>query len=349
MNKNLSDKNVEPTIQSVTGKKKVALALSSGGPRGFAYIGAIEELLSRGYEITSVAGSSAGSLVGGIFAAGGLEAFKEWLCKLDPMQVVTLMDFSFSKNYLVKGDRVINAIKKRVPEVNIEDLPIPFTAVATDLHTGEEVVFREGPLFQAIRASISIPSMFRPVRWKGRTLIDGGMVNTMPLNRFLRCTGRGQDAALADRLSYNKVLVFNLGFEKKSEFKEHWIYVPEPEANYYRIGFYDNILGTDRLSMYIEIGYPKNAEIRVDEQLALTLQNLRRHGVVAPDNALVAYEPIIMDPGYVHINTEHEREIRALKTELKSLGAYTIGRYGGWTYCSMEDCMLEAEDIAQTL
>ena len=189
MNKNLSDKNVEPTIQSVTGKKKVALALSSGGPRGFAYIGAIEELLSRGYEITSVAGSSAGSLVGGIFAAGGLEAFKEWLCRLDPMQVVTLMDFSFSKNYLVKGDRVINAIKKRVPEVNIEDLPIPFTAIATDLHTGEEVVFREGPLFQAIRASISIPSMFRPVRWKGRTLIDGGMVNTMPLNRVARTEG----------------------------------------------------------------------------------------------------------------------------------------------------------------
>ena len=87
----------------------------------------------------------------------------------------------------------------------------------------------------------------------------------------------------------------------------------------------------------------------MEEQLELTLQNLRRHGVVQPDNALVAWEPIIMDPGYVHINTEHERAIRALKDELRSLGAYTIGRYGGWTYCSMEDCMLEAEDIAETL
>lgn len=169
--------------------KKVALALSSGGPRGFAYIGAIEELLSRGYEITSVAGTSAGSLIGGIYAAGGLDAFKEWLYELDPVKVIALMDFSISKNYLVKGDRIIRVIKERVPEVNIEDLPIPFAAVATDLYTGEEIVFREGPLFKAIRASISVPSMFRPVRWKGRTLVDGGMVNTLPLNRVQRVEG----------------------------------------------------------------------------------------------------------------------------------------------------------------
>lgn len=169
--------------------KKVALALASGGPRGFAYIGAIEELQSRGYEITSVSGTSAGALVGGIFAAGGMQAFKEWLYGLDPVKVMALMDFSFSKNYLVKGDKVIKAIKERVPDICIEDLPIPFTAVATDLYTGEEVVFRDGPLFDAIRASISIPSMFRPVKWKGRTLVDGGMVNTFPLNRVQRTPG----------------------------------------------------------------------------------------------------------------------------------------------------------------
>ena len=169
--------------------KKVALALSSGGPRGFAYIGAIEELLSRGYEISSVAGTSAGSLIGGIYAAGGLDAFKAWLYGLDPVKIIALMDFSISKNHLVKGDRIIKVIKERVPEVNIEDLPIPFTAVATDLYTGEEVVFREGPLFEAIRASISIPSMFRPVKWRGRTLVDGGMVNTFPLNRVRRTEG----------------------------------------------------------------------------------------------------------------------------------------------------------------
>ena len=170
-------------------KPNVALALASGGPRGFAYIGAIEELQARGYKITSVAGASAGSLVGGIFAAGGLEAFKKWLFTLDPVKVMTLMDVSVSKNYLVKGERVIKEIKSFVPDVNIEDLPIPFTAIATDLYTGEEVIFRKGPLFNAIRASISIPSMFKPVVWKGRTLVDGGMVNTFPLNRVHRTPG----------------------------------------------------------------------------------------------------------------------------------------------------------------
>ena len=169
--------------------KNVALVLSSGGPRGFAYIGAIEELLDRGYRISSIAGVSAGSLIGGIYAAGGLDAFKEWLFGLDPMDVVTLMDFSLSRNYLVKGERVIRTIKKRVPEVNIEDLPIPFTAIATDLFTGEEVIFREGPLFEAIRASISIPSMFKPAEYRGRTLVDGGIVNTFPLNRVQRTPG----------------------------------------------------------------------------------------------------------------------------------------------------------------
>ena len=169
--------------------KNVALALASGGPRGFAYIGAIEELQSRGYKITSVSGTSAGALVGGIFAAGGMSAFKEWLFGLDPVKVMSLMDVSISKNYLVKGDKVMKAIRERVPEVNIQDLPIPFTAIATDLFTGEEVVFREGSLFNAIRASISIPSMFRPVKWKGRTLVDGGMVNTFPLNRVRRTPG----------------------------------------------------------------------------------------------------------------------------------------------------------------
>ncbi|MBR1509996.1 MAG: patatin-like phospholipase family protein [Bacteroidales bacterium] len=172
-----------------TNGKNVALALASGGPRGFAYIGAIEELQKRGYTITSIAGTSAGSLVGGIYAAGGMQAFKEWLFGLDPVKVVALMDFSISKNYLVKGEKVINAIKERVPDINIEDLPIPFAAVATDLYTGEEVVFREGPLFDAIRASISIPSMFKPAEWKGRTLVDGGMVNTLPLNRVQRTPG----------------------------------------------------------------------------------------------------------------------------------------------------------------
>ncbi len=166
----------------MSGTKDVALVLSSGGPRGFAYIGAIDELESRGYSITSVAGCSIGSLVGGIYAAGGLEDFKKWLFKLNNYKLLSLLDLSLSKSYLVKGEKVIDAIKKVVPNVNIEDLGIPFRAVSTDLYTGEEVVFSKGRLFDAIRASISIPSLFRPVRCGRHTLIDGGAVNTAPFS-----------------------------------------------------------------------------------------------------------------------------------------------------------------------
>lgn len=170
-------------------KKKVALALSSGGPRGFSYIGAIEVLQERGYEITSVAGTSIGSLVGGMFAAGKLPEVKEWLFSLDAWKVFSLMDLSVSMNHLVKGDKVIDALKEIVPDVSIEDLKLPYKAVATDFYTGEEVIFDRGDLFQAIRASISIPSLFRPVKIGSRTLIDGGIANTFPLNRVVRTAG----------------------------------------------------------------------------------------------------------------------------------------------------------------
>ena len=174
-----------PTMKT----KDVTLVLSSGGPRGWAYIGAIEELERRGYKITSVAGTSIGSLIGGIYAAGKLAEVKQWLFTLDAWKVFSLMDLSISKNHLVKGDKVIGALKEIVPDINIEDLRIPYRAVAADLYTGEEVVFDRGPLFDAIRASISIPSLFRPVKYGFRTLVDGGVVNTMPISRAVRHEG----------------------------------------------------------------------------------------------------------------------------------------------------------------
>ncbi|MBO8455022.1 MAG: patatin-like phospholipase family protein [Bacteroidetes bacterium] len=170
-------------------KKNVALVLSSGGPRGFAYIGAIEELLDRGYNITSVAGTSIGSLIGGMYAAGKLPEIKQWLFSLGVWKVFTLMDITVSMNHLVNGDRIIKAMKEIVPDVNIEDLDIPYKAVATDFYTGEEVIFDKGNLYQAIRASISIPSLFRPVKYGYRTLIDGGIANTMPMDRVTRTEG----------------------------------------------------------------------------------------------------------------------------------------------------------------
>lgn len=170
-------------------KKEVALVLSSGGPRGFAYIGAIEELERRGYRITQIAGTSIGSLIGGIYAAGKLAELQKWLYSLDAWKVFSLMDLSIGKNHIMKGDKLIHAMKQIVPEVNIEDLNIPFKAIATDLYTGEEVVFDRGSLYDAIRASISIPSLFRPVKYGYRTLIDGGIANTLPIDKITRTDG----------------------------------------------------------------------------------------------------------------------------------------------------------------
>lgn len=178
------------------------------------------------------------------------------------------------------------------------------------------------------------------------------LINTMPLNKFLELIG-GHDELL-NKLSYNKVLVFNLGFDRPSPLctKEHWIYVPNKECNYYRAGFYNNILGTDKLSMYIEIGYPKDAVITNDmikEQLELTLMNLKKEGIVSDDMNLVDYVSIIMDPAYVHINTDTNRDIEKLKEEFKDLGVYTIGRYGAWIYNSMEDSMITAKELAEEI
>ena len=170
-------------------KKRVALALSSGGPRGFAYIGALEVLQERGYEVAAVAGTSIGALVGGVYAAGRLAEFKGWLLSLDARRVFSLMDFSLSMSHIVKGEKVIDAIREIVPDLKIEELKIPYCAIATNLYTGEEVVFDKGDLFSAIRASMSIPSLFKPVQYGNTVLIDGHSSNCLPLNRVKRAKG----------------------------------------------------------------------------------------------------------------------------------------------------------------
>lgn len=170
-------------------KRDVALVLSSGGARGLAHIGAIEELEAHGYHISSIAGCSMGALIGGVFAAGKLNAFREWMQTIDRKKMLELIDFSFSLNHLVKGTRIIEAIMEFVPDVAIEDLPIPYCAVATDLKAGREVVFNKGSLFKAIRASISLPSFYEPVQYDDMVLIDGGVMNPIPLNRVKRHAG----------------------------------------------------------------------------------------------------------------------------------------------------------------
>ena len=167
-------------------RKDVALVLSSGGARGLAHIGAIEELEAQGYHITSIAGCSMGALIGGVYAAGKLAEFREWMKTVDRKKMLELTDFSLSLSHLAKGSRIIEAIMEFVPDIPIEDLPIPYCAVATDWKAGREVVFRKGSLFQAIRASISLPTFYEPVMRDGMVLIDGGVTNPFPMNRVER-------------------------------------------------------------------------------------------------------------------------------------------------------------------
>jgi len=162
--------------------RDVALVLSSGGARGLAHIGAIEELEAQGYRIKSIVGCSMGAIIGGMYAAGKLAEYKEWMQTIDKKKILSLLDITFSLDHLVKGKKIIEAMKEIVPDVKIEDLPIPFKAVATNWENGEEVVFSSGSLYEAIRASISMPLFFDPVKRGGTTFVDGGIINPLPLN-----------------------------------------------------------------------------------------------------------------------------------------------------------------------
>jgi NTE family protein len=162
--------------------KDIALALASGGARGLAHIGVIEALEERGYSIVAIAGTSMGAVVGGIYAAGNLPAFKEWMLNLDQNKVYNLIDLTLSAQGFIKGDRVFQEIKSFCGTPNIEQLRIPFTAVAADVTNKEKVIFQTGDLFHAIRASVAIPSMLTPVKEGQRLLVDGGVMDPIPLS-----------------------------------------------------------------------------------------------------------------------------------------------------------------------
>lgn len=159
----------------------VSLVLGSGGARGLAHIGIIHWLEENGYEIKAISGSSMGALIGGIYAAGKLNSYTHWVKALRQRDVIRLLDINFGGGGLFSGERIMHTLKELLGDANIEDLPIAFTAVATDLDAGREVWFRKGSLFEAIRASMSIPTVFTPVFYKGHLLVDGGLSNPVPI------------------------------------------------------------------------------------------------------------------------------------------------------------------------
>lgn len=194
--------------------RTVSLVLGSGGARGLAHIGIIEWLNENGFAIRSISGSSMGALIGGIYAAGKLDTYTRWVRALERIDVLRLLDVSFGLTGLFKGERIINVLKKLIGDCNIEDLPIAFTAVATDLDAEKEVWLNKGPLFDAIRASIAIPTILTPYNYNGRTLVDGGLVNPIPIAPTLNDM---TDITIAVNLSAKPEAQFEAAPTKKNE------------------------------------------------------------------------------------------------------------------------------------
>jgi NTE family protein len=182
----IADPGALPAANGTSRKPRVALALGAGAAKGLAHIGAIEVLEQRGYEVVAVAGTSMGALIGGIYAMGKLDIYRDWVSTLARFDVLRLVDWSFTGGGFIKGDRIMAALRELIGEVNIEELDLAYTAVATDLDREREVWLTRGPLFDAIRASIAIPTLFRPYNHEGRRLVDGALLNPLPVLPLMR-------------------------------------------------------------------------------------------------------------------------------------------------------------------
>lgn len=161
--------------------REVSLVLSGGGARGFGHIGVIEVLIERGFHIHSIAGTSMGALIGGLYAMGKLEDFKTWVTHMGKLQALDLIDLSIRRRGLLKGNRVFRKMKALFPTVNIEDLEIGFSAIATQLYAKKSVCINKGDIYDAIRASVAIPTIFSPVEIEGDVYVDGGVLNNIPI------------------------------------------------------------------------------------------------------------------------------------------------------------------------
>jgi protoporphyrinogen oxidase len=195
---------------------------------------------------------------------------------------------------------------------------------------------------------ISIDPKAKVARTDKREISFEYLVSSAPFDRLLAMTGIDYDQAV---YSWNKVLIFNLGFDRKGPEGIHWIYYPQRELAFYRVGFYDNIFGTDRMSIYVEVGRDKDSVIddaEVDRMRAVVLSDLEKAGVI-DGHSLVSWHSVVLDPAYVHITKDSIADVARKKRSLESRGIYSLGRYGSWTYCSIEDNIVEARSLADDL
>lgn len=218
-------------------KKTVALVLSGGGARGLAHIGVIEALTERGYTISSIAGTSIGSIIGAVYISGNLDAFRKWVESTGKLDVLRLMDFAITKNGFIKGEKVFNHIKKYVKDADIESFDIPFAAIAVDIKNHKEIIFKSGSLIKAIRASVTIPTVLRPIENDGIELVDGGVLNPLPLNAVQRRPG---DLLVAVDLNADTPYKSPPGFEKEinhnSTYEKTMEFINEKWSSFFRNG-----------------------------------------------------------------------------------------------------------------
>jgi len=207
----------------MTNGKTVSLVLGSGGARGLAHIGVIHWLEENEFIIKSISGCSIGALIGGVYAAGKLDEYEDWVRSISKLDIVTLLDLSWRTSGLVRGDKIIDRLIELVGDTNIEDLPIKYTAVAADIFNEKEVWMNHGRLFDAIRASISLPLFFTPYKHKGVDLLDGGMLNPIPIApTFSDTTDLTIAVNLGGKVDPNEKVIkkTNSNDEKKTPFSE---------------------------------------------------------------------------------------------------------------------------------
>ena len=227
-------------------KQPISLVLSGGAARGLAHIGVIEELEEQGFEIKSIAGNSMGAFIAAMYAMDKLQEYKEWILTLDKKEVFKLVDFTFSSQGLIKGDRIFNKMKSFIPDRNIEDLKIPYVAVAADITNMKEVVFTKGSIYKAIRASIAIPTVFTPAKKDNAILVDGGVVNPIPLNRVTRTKGdilvavhvNADVPVQKPQISNKKYDKYNSGYKKKIKEFRNKLHEIMPKNNNDKLNYF---------------------------------------------------------------------------------------------------------------
>ncbi len=248
-----------------------------------------------------------------------------------------------------------DAMGRFFPHVDVADV-IRNMKVPTNASYNSTFTYPEGGAIEYVKAIasdvrsdaiclnervIAIDLERKVARTTKREIAFERIISSMPFNHLVAAAALPHDASV---FSANKVVVFNFGFDKKGRSDAHWIYYPSRETVFYRIGYYDNIFATDRLSIYVEVGYPRNATPDLSELRARVLRDLHREGVIS-DHKLVAEHSVVLDPAYVHISRTSTREHAKLSAILKQRDVHSIGRYGGWTYCSIEDNIVEARAL----